>query len=229
MADIWQIDLLDINGTVIGHIERAGSADPLVKPTPSVALEFHYWAVDSTKMVWTQAIIVYKNSNEFARIDCQKRVIIRTNIQLPMAGPDWYYINLEVKDNELVPPTDRFMIDVIGIDGRTLGSTVVTQISDDLFEIPTFQYARSGQIAHLSLSKNSIVIAKLRELEYSAFGCIVTAGTYNSKHRMTVKDHEWLNAKKPAAKVCTCGGWAVYGRDAGIHSDTVAFQCDLLR
>lgn len=27
--------------------------------------------------------------------------------------------------------------------------------------------------------------------------------------------------------VCTCGGWAVYGRDADIHADTVANVCDL--
>ena len=32
-----------------------------------------------------------------------------------------------------------------------------------------------------------------------------------------------------AEKRCSCGGWATYGRDAGIHANDISNTCDLLK
>lgn len=235
MADIWQIDLLDINGTVIGQIDRCGAPDPTPKPTFGVAYGFYYWGVDSSKLAHTAAIVVIKNSVEIARIDCVKRILAHTNLQLPMAGPNWFYMNLDVRDNELVTGAgaakDSWVLDVIDNNNKTLALVNCTQWSDDCFEVPRFMYLSTGIIAKLVLLKNGKPVAICREKEYASWPCTVIAGQFDTAHKFTVHPHEWLSGEAVVspAKVCTCGGWAVYGKDAGIHSDTVAFTCDLLR
>lgn len=43
--------------------------------------------------------------------------------------------------------------------------------------------------------------------------------------RIWIKKQELIQIREKP--VCTCGGWAVYGKEADIHADNVANTCDL--
>lgn len=90
-------------------------------------------------------------------------------------------------------------------------------------------YAVADGVAHtLLVTKNKRLIAR-DSASYENKKYVVTTGDHYPSGRVVLTSKDMIRNHVKQEPVCTCGGWAVYGRDADIHSDTVAFQCDLRR
>lgn len=100
----------------------------------------------------------------------------------------------------------------------------------DVIELQTPAcYAVAAGVAHSFLvTKNKKLIARHTD-SYIGKNYVVTTGMHSPSGRVVIMSKDMVRNHVKQGPVCTCGGWAVYGRDADIHSDTVAFQCDLRR
>lgn len=82
-------------------------------------------------------------------------------------------------------------------------------------------YTHSGIINRFEVRKNSRIYAVCYcDGVYSVYAGQSEAG------QLMVKVSELAGGVEPV-RICTCGGWSVYGKEADIHSDSVANTCDL--
>ena len=95
-------------------------------------------------------------------------------------------------------------------------------------QTPVCYAVASGVAAAFLVTKNKKLIARHTDA-YENKKFIVTIGDHNPSGHIVITSKDMIRNHVKQDPVCTCGGWAVYGRDADIHSDTVAFQCDLRR
>jgi len=128
-----------------------------------------------------------------------------------------------------MPPEDTWKVLVVAEDNQQeLGTFNAIRRDEytgyldcaDYLEILGNFYTGCGDIGYFHAYKNKVLYASIKPMARMH----AQAGAYYSGVLFILPSD--LVAPKPEL-VCTCGGWAVYGRDADIHADNVANTCDL--
>lgn len=93
------------------------------------------------------------------------------------------------------------------------------------FNVEPGRFIAAGTAGFLLVTKDGVVYAKQ---PYGQFRVVVDPN-HKLLGGLTSVPTEYLVVTTVAAvpKKCTCGGWAVYGKEADIHSDDRVNICDL--
>lgn len=112
--------------------------------------------------------------------------------------------------------------------GHCLGSFFAVKLAQSnvpgsvgTLQISSGTYHKSGVIHSVKVYDNHVLYAQW-EVTYP-----YTVAQGQSEKDTLVHVYAISLVGRPVAKVCTCGGWAVYGREADIHADDVANTCEL--
>jgi|ERR1043165_5826922 hypothetical protein len=128
--------------------------------------------------------------------------------------------------------TDQWELTIVDINDQPLACYQAEFLGDTdeglKFYVHSTRSLNAGTAHEYILTNNRRIVARNDE-HYKHFS--ITYNTANLSlmgvsefyvpHRFCVK----IAVDKP--KVCTCGGWAVYGRDADIHADDFSNTCEL--
>jgi hypothetical protein len=121
-----------------------------------------------------------------------------------------------------------YEVAVYNQDGNILGSFLAHKLAQAsapgvacTLQVFTGVYRNSGEVFSVKVYKDENLYAQWTVPHvYSIY-----AGSNETDSQVTIW-YDYL-VDRPAAVVCTCGGWAVYGKEADIHADDRVNVCDL--
>lgn len=129
-----------------------------------------------------------------------------------------------------IKPTDKFYVNVISTAEELLciAPAVCKLLKKDrmIIKVGASIYQATGTIQHIAVYQNGAHVADCARNSYATYNVTVFTGCGEPAYFMTVYKEEWFS-EKTVEKRCTCGGWAVYGKEADIHSDNLANRCEL--
>lgn len=86
----------------------------------------------------------------------------------------------------------------------------------------------TGTAHEFLVTKNSKLFARDCS-RYRGMCVTLHKGNYDPGALLYIQPSLFVKYEPHVPKVCTCGGWAVYGKEANIHSDDRVNICDLRR
>lgn len=120
---------------------------------------------------------------------------------------------------------DKWHIIVIDKDVNELGTfecSLEYEAADEThFDVKPGTYSRSGAIDLIKIYKNGNLYAKLPSNAYRAV--LINQSEQGGALYVPLINRVIMKS----APVCTCGGWAVYGKEADLHADNLVNTCDL--
>ncbi len=127
-------------------------------------------------------------------------------------------------------PADKWHTIVLDKDLNELGSFEAS-LDYDLADTTTLDvkpgiYKRSGAVDVVKVYKNGALYAKLKS---TAFVAVLINQTEHGGALVISAADRVIGEPAKIAPVCTCGGWAVYGKEADLHVDNNVAVCDLRR
>lgn len=127
-------------------------------------------------------------------------------------------------------PTDNWLITAYNDNDEVLGVFPALFYSETTelvrLDAKSGVYSNSGRIKQAKVEKNGVHVATIKE-PYDTWYVATITGQVQPPHYVDIYKHEFLSDLAVPVKKCTCGGWAVYGRDADIHSDDISNRCEL--
>lgn len=102
----------------------------------------------------------------------------------------------------------------------------LTGTDTEVFIPPGTLYIQSGTVGSAQILKNGAVVANVPAMNQVIK--VLKGDMVGNGDSIYFCSSDWcLPKSKPAEPVCTCGGWAVYGKEANIHADDRVNQCEL--